>query len=85
MEPWRAAYHESGARMRARRKQIGMSQAELSRRTGVSAKIIYRCEHADGVTHVNQVNNHLGLITVNIALRIAPHLNCTPAYLLFGI
>jgi HTH-type transcriptional regulator/antitoxin HipB len=63
--------HDLAAAVRGRRKDLGMSQADLAARTGVSRKWIYEVEGGKPTAEfglVLQVLDELGL-----ELELAPH------------
>ena len=62
---------ELGKRLRERREQVGLSQAEVSRRTGIIQRDISRLEHG--------IKSALWADTL---LRLAEALECTTDYLL---
>lgn len=73
MKLWDAAHAASSARLRELRKRAGLTLWQLASASNVSLSNIKRIE--EGCFRV----------TIRNALKLSPHLNCTPAYLLFGI
>lgn len=55
------------------RKRVKMSRAKLSRAANIPYSTLERIE------------NNVKRVTVCNALRLSVHLNCTPAYIIFGL
>lgn len=72
-KPWDEAHAAAAKRLRLLRNRAGLSRWQLAKASHVCQKVIAACELSEQ------------RITVRNALRLAPPLNCTPAYLLFGI